>query len=161
MIVPLARKSVIAGILPLNPLWSKPLVQGGFSLRTRSPILGQKERNSDHLLKQGVAIRCSNLPALACKIDTLIDTPGKLKTMSENARTMGKPAAAFTVVNRLVTLCQSHHRFGEDPARNARAHKKENVALAHYSGHNESRVEQLNATGPSKSDHAVLSFHLT
>lgn len=34
-----------------------------------NPIPGQEERNSDHLLEQGVAIRCNNLPALAFKID--------------------------------------------------------------------------------------------
>src|SRR5207253_5680219 len=34
-----------------------------------NPIPGQEERNSDHLLEQGVAIRCNNLPALAHKID--------------------------------------------------------------------------------------------
>lgn len=72
-----------------------------------NPIPGQEERNSDHLLEQGVAIRCNNLPALAYKIDSLIDRPGKLAQMSENALNMGKPDAAFTVVDRLDKLCQS------------------------------------------------------
>ena len=34
-----------------------------------SPIPGQEERNSDHLLEEGAAIRCNNLPVLAYKID--------------------------------------------------------------------------------------------
>jgi processive 1,2-diacylglycerol beta-glucosyltransferase len=50
-----------------------------------NPIPGQEERNSDHLLEQGAAIRCNNLPALAYKIDTLIDTTGKLAQMQTNA----------------------------------------------------------------------------
>jgi UDP-N-acetylglucosamine:LPS N-acetylglucosamine transferase len=29
------------------------------------PIPGQEERNADHLLEAGAAIRCNNLPALA------------------------------------------------------------------------------------------------
>jgi processive 1,2-diacylglycerol beta-glucosyltransferase len=72
-----------------------------------NPIPGQEERNSDHLLEQGVAIRCNNLPALAYKIDSLIDRPGKLAQMSESARSLGRPEAAFTVVDRLTKLCQS------------------------------------------------------
>jgi processive 1,2-diacylglycerol beta-glucosyltransferase len=71
-----------------------------------NPIPGQEERNSDHLLEQGVAIRCNNLPTLAYKIDTLIDTPGKLAQMGASARAMGNPEAAFEVVDRLNSLCQ-------------------------------------------------------
>ena len=63
----------------------------GLPMVVINPIPGQEERNSDHLLEQGAAIRCNNLPALAYKIDTLIDTPGKLAKMSENARAMGRP----------------------------------------------------------------------
>jgi hypothetical protein len=33
--------------------------------------------------------------------------PGKLARMAENARHLGKPEAAFTVVDRLLSLCQS------------------------------------------------------
>jgi processive 1,2-diacylglycerol beta-glucosyltransferase len=89
-----------------------------------NPIPGQEERNSDHLLEQGAAIRSNNLPALAYKIDTLIDTPGKLAQMSENARAMGKPEAAFTVIDRLVALCQSRNRSSETRARYATAYRK-------------------------------------
>src|SRR5205823_12138982 len=38
-----------------------------------NPIPGQEERNSDHLLAQGVAIRCNNLPVIAYKVDRLMD----------------------------------------------------------------------------------------
>jgi processive 1,2-diacylglycerol beta-glucosyltransferase len=76
-----------------------------------NPIPGQEERNSDHLLEQGAAIRCNNLPALAYKIDTLIDNPQKLAQMRENARSLGKPEAAFTVIDRLAELCESKTAF--------------------------------------------------
>ena len=56
-----------------------------------NPIPGQEERNSDHLLEQGAAIRCNNLPALSYKIESLINTPGKLASMSENARKWESP----------------------------------------------------------------------
>jgi processive 1,2-diacylglycerol beta-glucosyltransferase len=79
----------------------------GLAMVVINPIPGQEERNSDHLLEEGAAIRCNNLPALAYKIDSLIDRPGKLAQMSENARGLGKPQAAFTVVDKLVELFKS------------------------------------------------------
>jgi processive 1,2-diacylglycerol beta-glucosyltransferase len=79
----------------------------GLPMVVINPIPGQEERNSDHLLEQGAAIRCNNLPALAYKIDSLIDTPGKLAQMEKSSRSMGKPDAAFTVVDRLEALCNS------------------------------------------------------
>jgi len=62
------------------------------------PIPGQEERNADHLLEAGAAIRCNNLPAATWKIANLLDQPEKLKAMSEAARTMGHPAAARAIV---------------------------------------------------------------
>jgi hypothetical protein len=38
-------------------------------------IPGQEEQNADHLLEAGAAIRCNNLPALAWKINPLLDDP--------------------------------------------------------------------------------------
>ena len=76
----------------------------GLPMVVINPIPGQEERNSDHLLEEGVALRCNNLPALAFKIDTLLDTPGKLARMAEHAWALGKPEAAFTIVDRLEGL---------------------------------------------------------
>jgi processive 1,2-diacylglycerol beta-glucosyltransferase len=76
----------------------------GLPMVVINPIPGQEERNSDHLLEEGAAIRCNNLPALAYKINLLITTPGKLAQMATKARALGKPAAAFTVVDRLDAL---------------------------------------------------------
>jgi processive 1,2-diacylglycerol beta-glucosyltransferase len=69
-----------------------------------NPIPGQEERNSDHLLEEGAAIRCNNLPVLAYKIDRLLDDPSRLAAMRANARRLGRPDAARDVVNRLLTL---------------------------------------------------------
>ena len=76
----------------------------GLPMVVINPIPGQEERNSDHLLEEGIAIRCNNLPALAYKIDRLIDEPGKLHLMRGNALALGKPQAAFTILDRLDTL---------------------------------------------------------
>ena len=72
-----------------------------------NPIPGQEERNSDHLLEEGVAIRSNNLPALAYKIDRLLDDKARLARMQENARRAARPRAAFDIVNRLLALKQS------------------------------------------------------
>jgi processive 1,2-diacylglycerol beta-glucosyltransferase len=76
----------------------------GMPMVVINPIPGQEERNSDHLLEEGIAIRCNNLPALAYKIDRLIDEPGKLHLMRGNALALSKPQAAFTILDRLNTL---------------------------------------------------------
>ncbi len=66
-----------------------------------NPIPGQEERNSDHLLEEGVAIRCNNPPTLAFKIDRLLDDPTKFEEMRSNAIRLGRPRAAFDIVARL------------------------------------------------------------
>jgi processive 1,2-diacylglycerol beta-glucosyltransferase len=73
----------------------------GLPMVVINPIPGQEERNSDHLLEEGIAIRCNNLPALAYKIDRLIAEPGKLLLMRGNALAVGKPQAAFTIIERI------------------------------------------------------------
>ena len=59
-----------------------------------SPIPGQEERNSDHLLEEGAAIRCNNLPVLAYKIDRLLDDPARLAAMRANVHRLARPRAA-------------------------------------------------------------------
>jgi processive 1,2-diacylglycerol beta-glucosyltransferase len=68
------------------------------------PIPGQEERNADHLLESGAAIRCNNLPAAAWKIATLLDDPVRLNRMREVARTLGKPTAAAAIAEDALRL---------------------------------------------------------
>jgi processive 1,2-diacylglycerol beta-glucosyltransferase len=76
----------------------------GLVLLIVNPIPGQEERNSDHLLEEGVAIRCNNLPALAYKIDGLLDNPKRLKVMQENVSRLARPRAASEIVSKLLSL---------------------------------------------------------
>jgi len=71
-----------------------------------NPIPGQEERNADHLLEEGAAIRCNNLPVLAYKIDQLLDDAPRLKAMQANVQRLAQPQAAQTIVNRLLSLSQ-------------------------------------------------------
>jgi processive 1,2-diacylglycerol beta-glucosyltransferase len=105
-------------------LTTSEVLAKGVPMVVINPIPGQEERNSDHLLEQGAAIRCNNLPALSYKIESLINTPGKLASMSENARMMGKPDAAFLVVDRLAALCQGHAVSTSATPRHATAHAR-------------------------------------
>jgi len=67
-----------------------------------NPIPGQEERNSDHLLEGGVAIRCNNLPTLAYKLDKLLSDPRRVQSMKTNALRMGHPNAAREIVDQLM-----------------------------------------------------------
>jgi processive 1,2-diacylglycerol beta-glucosyltransferase len=69
-----------------------------------SPIPGQEERNSDHLLEEGAAIRCNNLPVLAYKIDCLLDDPRRMESIRANALRIGRPRAAFDIVAKVAQL---------------------------------------------------------
>ena len=67
-----------------------------------NPIPGQEERNSDHLLEGGVAIRCNNLPVLSYKLDRLLADPKRFAVMQENSRRMGRPSAAKEIVDSVL-----------------------------------------------------------
>ena len=69
-----------------------------------NPIPGQEERNSDHLLEEGVAIRCNNLPVLADKIDRLLADPARMSAMRENSRRLAHPNAAREIVAKLLSI---------------------------------------------------------
>ena len=69
-----------------------------------NPIPGQEERNSDHLLEEGVAIRCNNLPALAYKVDALLSDPSRFSRMQANSQRLARPNAAYHIVKRLLEL---------------------------------------------------------
>jgi processive 1,2-diacylglycerol beta-glucosyltransferase len=68
------------------------------------PIPGQEERNADHLLEAGAAIRCNNLPAAAWKIAVLLDDPARIERMREAAGSMAKPNAAAIIAEDALRL---------------------------------------------------------
>jgi len=66
------------------------------------PIPGQEERNSDHLLEEGMAIRCNNLPTLSYKLGNLLDDRQRVARMQANSKRLGHPNAARDIVNRVM-----------------------------------------------------------
>jgi processive 1,2-diacylglycerol beta-glucosyltransferase len=67
-----------------------------------APIPGQEERNSDHLLEKGIALKCNEFTTLAYKIDGLLDHPEQLAAMRAKALAYGRPHAAATIVDSLL-----------------------------------------------------------
>jgi processive 1,2-diacylglycerol beta-glucosyltransferase len=76
----------------------------GLPMALIEPIPGQEERNSDHLLEAGAAIRCNNLPAAAWKIAALLDDTARLARMREAARNLGRPGAAAAIAEDAMRL---------------------------------------------------------
>ena len=69
-----------------------------------NPIPGQEERNSDHLLEKGCAIKCNNLPVLAYKIDALVQDRARFEAMQENVRKFARPDASRDIAEKLLAL---------------------------------------------------------
>ena len=74
----------------------------GLPMAILSPIPGQEERNSDHLLEDGAAIKCNEMTTIPFKIDRLLDDPGRLDRMRQNAQKLGRPDAARTIARTLI-----------------------------------------------------------
>jgi processive 1,2-diacylglycerol beta-glucosyltransferase len=68
------------------------------------PIPGQEERNADHLLEVGAAIRSNNLPAAAWKIATLLENSERLAGMRKAAKARSRPDAARKIVEDALGL---------------------------------------------------------
>lgn len=78
----------------------------GLPMALIEPIPGQEERNADHLLEHGAAIRCNNLPAAAWKIAQLLDDPARLERMRAAARAMARPHAASEIAAESLKLLE-------------------------------------------------------
>lgn len=74
----------------------------GLPMCVVAPIPGQEERNSDHLLEEGIAVKCNDLTTLPFKLQQLLDDPDRLRRMTANALRFARPDAAETVVRTLI-----------------------------------------------------------
>jgi processive 1,2-diacylglycerol beta-glucosyltransferase len=69
-----------------------------------NPIPGQESRNSDFLLENGAAIKVNNLATLGFKVTSLLKNLARLEQLKMNARRLGRPRAAFDVVEKSLEL---------------------------------------------------------
>ena len=74
----------------------------GLPMAIISPIPGQEERNCDHLLEQGIAIKCNEFTTLSYKVDKLLEDPARLARMRQNALAWAKPDAARMIARTLL-----------------------------------------------------------
>lgn len=66
------------------------------------PIPGQEERNADHLLEKGAAIRCNELLTLGFKVGTILGDPERLAQMQSAARRLGRADAAHVIADTVL-----------------------------------------------------------
>lgn len=65
-----------------------------------NPIPGQESRNSDFLLENGAAIKINHIVTLGYKLGALLGDGPRLAAMRSKAKSLGKPRAAFDIVEK-------------------------------------------------------------
>jgi processive 1,2-diacylglycerol beta-glucosyltransferase len=89
----------VASILLSKPggMTTAEAVACGLPMMILDPIGGQEERNADVLLEAGAAVKCTEVTLVAHKLRRLLDDPERLRQMSRNARSLGRPNAAAEI----------------------------------------------------------------
>jgi processive 1,2-diacylglycerol beta-glucosyltransferase len=85
-------------------LTTSEALASGLAFVVVESIPGQERRNADHLMEEGVAIKCNNWPVLGYKLDKLIDNPQHLARMRRKAKKIARPLAAYDVVKKLLCI---------------------------------------------------------
>ncbi len=67
-----------------------------------SPIPGQEERNSDHLLEHGAALKAHDAAGLEHRIRRLLSEPSLLPRLAAGARASGRPTAAKSILSTVL-----------------------------------------------------------
>ncbi|MDR1075232.1 MAG: galactosyldiacylglycerol synthase [Xanthomonadaceae bacterium] len=70
----------------------------GLPMIVHSPIPGQEERNADYLLEQDAALKAMDDVGLEYRVWQLVHEPMLLQRIRDNAKRLGKPAAARGVL---------------------------------------------------------------
>jgi len=70
----------------------------GRPMIVHAPIPGQEERNCDHLLEQGAALKAVDATALDYRVRELLAEPQRLQVLAQRARALGRPQAACDVL---------------------------------------------------------------
>jgi processive 1,2-diacylglycerol beta-glucosyltransferase len=76
----------------------------GLPMIVNDPIPGQEERNADFLLEQGVAFKACDPVTLEYRVSYLLNHPEKLAEMRSKARALARPAAARSVLDKVLEV---------------------------------------------------------
>ena len=82
-------------------LTSSEALACGLPMAILNPVPGQEERNSDHLLEWGVAIRLNSPESIGWRIAELLNDRTRLKRMRTAALARAKPLAASAIVDSM------------------------------------------------------------
>jgi processive 1,2-diacylglycerol beta-glucosyltransferase len=85
-------------------LTSSEALACGLPMAIVHPMPGQEERNSDHLLEWGAAIRLGSPESLAWRLAGLLRDAPRLARMRDAARSHARPFAADAIVDELVRI---------------------------------------------------------
>lgn len=96
-------------------LTSSEALACGLPMAIVHPVPGQEERNSDHLLEWGVAVRLNSPETFGWRIASLLSDDARLQRMRQAARERAHPFAADAVVDEL-------RRMRAEPAATAPTH---------------------------------------
>lgn len=88
-------------------LTSSEALACGLPMAIAHPVPGQEERNSDHLLEWGAAIRLNSPESFGWRVAQLLGDPERLSAMRMAARARAKPFAAEAIVEEICALRQS------------------------------------------------------
>jgi processive 1,2-diacylglycerol beta-glucosyltransferase len=96
----------VADLVVTKPggLTTSETLASGAAMVIVNPIPGQESRNSDFLLENGAAIKVNNLATLQHKLTSLLKDGARLEQVKSNARRLGRPRAAFDVVEKSLEL---------------------------------------------------------
>lgn len=83
-------------------LTSSECLAMGLPMLVISPIPGQEERNSDHLLEHGAALKAHDAAGLEYRVRQLLLAPKRLAVMRENATRIAHPHAGAAVVKAVL-----------------------------------------------------------
>jgi processive 1,2-diacylglycerol beta-glucosyltransferase len=83
-------------------LTTSEALASGLPMAIVHPVPGQEERNSDHLLEWGCAIRLNSPESLGWRVTALLQNDARIAAMRDAARARAKPFAADAIVRGLV-----------------------------------------------------------
>lgn len=85
-------------------LTSSEALACGLPMAIVNPVPGQEERNSDHLLEWGAAIRLNSPESMAWRIEQLLGDPERMQRMRTSALARAQPHAAERICELLARM---------------------------------------------------------
>ncbi len=90
-------------------LTSSECLAMGVAMIVNDPIPGQEERNADHLLEQGAALKAVDAATLAFRLRQLLDHPDQRAAMASRAAILGRPDAARDIIASIASHLKAVH----------------------------------------------------